>query len=286
MQYQFLLQDIGRAQERSLKAQEQVSSGKKISTPSDNPTAAADILRLHSEASQSDQYTRNLTFAQSKLQLTDGVLDTIQTMTERARTLGQLGFGNAALAPGYVTELNGIRDQLVTAANTTFAGRYIFGGSVTSTAPYVKNPDSSVSYNGNGEDMPIEISRGLTVQTQIPGSDLFSGSTDVFQVMSDLSTAMQAGDNAAIDAQVKKLEQFSDVLSVARTKVGGGLNTTTSVSNNLSAAKLSRETQLSQEESADLAAAISELTLSQNGLQATLAVGARISQLTILDYLR
>ncbi len=285
MRYQSLLQDVAQAQERAMKAQQQVSSGKRISKPSEDPVAASDILRLNSENNEGEQYSRNLTFAKSKLQATDGILDNIQQIVERVRNLGQLGFGNSQLGPGYVTEITALRDQLVTAANTTYAGRYIFGGTVTTTAPYVKNPDSTVTYNGNDQDMPLEINRGLTVQTQVSG-DLFSGSVDIFQVMSDLTTAMQAGDKPGIDAQLHKIEQFTDVLAIARTKVGGNINLASSVENDLSAGKLARSTELSQEEAADLATALSELTLTQNGLQATLSAGARMSQLSLLDYLR
>src|SRR5262245_31812252 len=94
MRYQSLLQDISRAQNRAVQAQQQVASGKKISTPSDDPTAAMDILRLNSEKGEGEQYSRNVTFAKSKLQATDGVLDTIEQLVERARTLSQSSFGN------------------------------------------------------------------------------------------------------------------------------------------------------------------------------------------------
>ena len=139
-------------------------------------------------------------------------------MVERARTLGQLGLGNPSPASAYVAEVTGLRDQIISAANTTHAGRYIFGGSTTTTPPYVKNPDTSVTYQGDDQDMPLQVSRNSTLQTQVPGSDIFNGSVDIFTTMSDLATAMQAGDKGAIDAQVKKLEQFSDVVSVARSK--------------------------------------------------------------------
>ena len=286
MRYQGFLEDVGRAQDRMMKAQQQVSSGKKIAKPSDNPEAASDILRLNSDKSESEQYLKDLTFAKSKLQLTDGVLETVEQVVERARTLGLSSLSNPSAAKAYVTEVTSLRDQLITTSNTTYAGRYIFGGSVTTTAPYVKNPNSTVTYNGDGNDMPLEIGRSLVVQTQIPGSDLFTGSVDIFDTLSDLATAMQAGDKAGMDAQVQKIEQFTDVLSVARSKVGGYLNMTTNVENDLASAKLARATVLSQEEAADLAAAISELSMSQNALQATLAVGARLSQLSIWDYLK
>jgi flagellar hook-associated protein 3 FlgL len=109
---------------------------------------------------------------------------------------------------------------------------------------------------------------------------------DIFVVMSDLAAAMQAGDKVAIDAQVNKLGQFADVVSVARSKIGGYLNTATNTENILGSAKLVREAQLSKDQDADLAQAISELTLNQQRLQAALAVSARVSQLTILDYLK
>src|SRR5690242_960902 len=139
MSYLNLLQDINRAQERAQNAQNQVSSGKKVLNPSDDPTAAADIVHLTSEGAEADQYARNVTFAQSKLQVTDGVLDNVQQMVERARTLGQASLGDLTTSTANVTELNGLRDQLLSAANTTYLNRFIFGGSVTTTPPYVKN---------------------------------------------------------------------------------------------------------------------------------------------------
>jgi len=286
MRYQSLLHDISAAQDRILKAQEQVTSGKKVSKPSDDPVAASDIIRLNSEKYEAAQYEQNLTFAQSRLQVTDGVLDTVQQVIERARTLGQLAFNNTAGANSYATELDSLREQLISTANTSNGGRFLFGGSVTTKTPYTKNPDSTVTYNGDTEGMPVSISRTATVETQIPGSDVFSGTVNIFQVMSDLSTAVTAGNKDGIDAQLKKIDQFADQISAARTKVGGYLNFVTNVESGLSAAKLARENQLSQEEAADMAASISELTMAQNGLQATLSVGARISQLSILDYLK
>src|SRR5438094_358824 len=100
------------------------------------------------------------------------------------------------------------QDRLQNSQNEVSTGKKV-------TPPYVKNPDTSVTYAGNNQDMPLQVSRNSTLQTQVAGSDIFSGSVDIFTTMSDLATAMQAGDKTAIDAQVKKLEQFSDTVSVA-----------------------------------------------------------------------
>jgi flagellar hook-associated protein 3 FlgL len=286
MGYLNLLQDINRAQERNQDAQNQVSSGKKVLNPSDDPTAAADIVQLSSEAAEADQYARNVTFAQSKLQVTDGILDNVQQMVERARTLGQSSLGDLTTSSANITELNGLRDQLLSAANSTYLGRFIFGGSVTTTSPYVKNPDSSVSYNGNSADMSVQVTRTTTLPTQVAGSDIFSGPVNVFDVMSNLSTAIQNRDKTAINDAVNQLGQFDDNVSTARSKVGGYLNLATAVQSQLSTANVARASNLSQEQDADLPTAISEMTQSQQTLQAALAVGARVSQLSILDFLQ
>jgi flagellar hook-associated protein 3 FlgL len=286
MRYNSVLSEIAHAQQRVLKAEQQVSSGKKVTKPSDDPMAAADILRINSDKRETDQYLRNLTFAKSKLQFTDGVLDSIEKVVERAVTIGQLSFGSPDQRAAYATELEGLRDQLISNANTAYAGRFIFGGSLTTQDPYVKNPDSSVTYNGNSEQTPLQISRTVSVQTQVPGSELFSGSVNIFDVMQDLVTAIQAGDKDGIDAGIGSLEQFSQAVSLAHTKVGGYMNLTANVESDHSSAKLAYETELTNKEAADLAKAITELTASQNSLQATLAVGANVAQLSILDYLK
>jgi len=175
---------------------------------------------------------------------------------------------------------------MISAANTTHAGRFIFGGSVTTTPPYIKNSDSSVTYQGNNQDMPLQVTRNSTLQTQIPGSGIFTGSVDIFATMSDLATAMQSGDKTAIDAQVKNLQQFNDVVSVARSKIGAYLNTATNIKSQQSASNVLRQTELSQAQDADIAQAATELAMSQQRLQATLAVGARVAQITLLDYLK
>ena len=284
--YQNLLRDIARVQERMQIAQDQVSSNKKVTKPSDDPSAAADIVRIFSEGSEAEQFNRNLTFAETRLNLADTALDSVEHMIERARTLGQLSFGDPTTAAVYKTELDGLRDQIISAANTVHAGRFVFGGSVTTNPPYVKNPDTSVSYQGNSEVVSLQVSRTSTLQTQVPGSQIFSGSLNVFQIMSDLSTAMQTGNKTGIDAQVKKLEQFADVVSIARSKIGSYVNTATNISAELTSGRLARENDLTHEQAANMAQAITDLNMSQSALQATLAVGARISTLSILDFLK
>ena len=285
MKYQSLLRDINRAQQRVLKAQEQVTSGKKVNKPSDNPVAASDILRINSEKAENEQFSRNLSFAQAKLHATEGAVNELESMVERALTVAQMSHGHPESKEAYVSELNGLRDQIMFNAGTTYAGRFIFGGSITTQQPYV-NTGTGIVYNGNSDPMALQISRGSSVPTQIPGSDLYSGTINIFNVIDSLVAAVQAENNTGIQTGIDSIRSFTEVVSMAQTKIGNYLNLTSSVANDLTAAKLANETELSNKEAADLAAAITELTVSQNGLQATLATGANISQLSLLNYMR
>jgi flagellar hook-associated protein 3 FlgL len=134
--------------------------------------------------------------------------------------------------------------------------------------------------------MSVQVTRTTTLPTQVAGSDIFSGPVNIFDVMSNLSTAIQNGDKTAINDNVNELGRFADSVSTARSKVGGYLNLATDVQSQLSTAHVARASNLSQEQDADLPTAISELTQSQQTLQAALAVGARVSQLSILDFLQ
>jgi len=171
-------------------------------------------------------------------------------------------------------------------ANQTYDGRYIFGGSVTTTAPYVKNPDGSVSYVGNSNPVSLQVGRDTTLQAQIPGNQIFSGTANVFTAISSLVTAINAGDTAGISTQVNQLEQVFQQTSTARSQIGGYVNVATSLQSQLTNDGLSNAQDLNNAQSADPAQAITNLTLAQTNYQATLAVGAKISQLSLLDYLR
>jgi flagellar hook-associated protein 3 FlgL len=286
MTYLSFLNNLQQTKQEMADAELQVTSGKKVNKPSDDPSAAADIVQISGEQAANDQFTKNINAANAKLNAADTALSGVQTMINRVVQLGELGISTGSNAQDYVQELQGLRDQMISVANTTDQGRYIFGGTMTTTPPYVKQADSSVTYQGNNTAGTLQIGPNTTVETQIPGSQIFSGSVDIFSTMSQLISAMQAGDSNGVATQVAQLQQFSDTVSTAQSRVGGDLNVASAASNNLSAQGMAQATELNNVQSSDMAQAITQLTLSQTNLQATLAVGARIAQMSLLDYLK
>jgi flagellar hook-associated protein 3 FlgL len=283
--YRNLLRDVAGIQEKMLVSQNQVSSGKKMSKPSDDPSAATDVLRLNGEKSEVAQYLRNIDSGRGRLDFADNVLDSVERMVERIRTLGILSMSDASKGPLYAVEISGLRDQIVSSANSTYQGKFIFGGSRTENPPYVVNPDQSVTYQGNSEKVKLQVSRTATLQVQIPGSDVFSGSVNIFQTATDLLSAINSGDQAAVNTQLTKLEQFHQGLGVSRARVGGLLNVSATVEGDLRDYQLVRDGELARVESANLAEALTAFTQNENALRAATAIGARISGTSILDYL-
>lgn len=284
--YRNLLQDLQRISQRMQTAQNQVSSGKKLVRPSDNPSGAADVVRIDAEQAANAQYLDNLATAQSRLQFADTTMDSVQVATERIRSLALLSENSTTSAAASIAEIKGLRDQLLASANSAIDGQFIFSGSDTQQPAYVKAADGTITYAGNSDVMKLQVGRTSTLQTQIPGGEIFSGSVDIFKSITDLVSALTSGNTAGIQAQVSNLEKFSETLSTVRGQLGGLMNVATTSQNELKQVDLVRTAQLSQLQDADLAQALSEFSQSQTALQAATAVGAKITSVSLLDYLK
>ena len=283
--YNNLLRDIERIAERMSNTQLQISSGKKLNKPSDDPVAVSDVIRIQAEQSETRQYQDNLATAKSRLNFADSTLQGVETMIERVRSLALSSMSNLAAASLQVSEISGLREQILAAANSVIDGQFMFAGSNVDTPAYSQASNGTVTYNGNTDVVRLQIGRATTLQVQVPGSDIFTGSVDIFATIQRLETAMNTGNQAGIAAEVKNLEQFSTVLSSGMGKIGGLVNVAQSVDSELTTYSLGRTEQRSRLEDANLAAALTDYTQAETALKAATAVGARISNISILDYL-
>jgi flagellar hook-associated protein 3 FlgL len=283
--YNSLLSGIQDIQQRLQQAQIELTTGNKINQLSDDPAGSADIVRLTANKSEIDQYANNAAAAQNRLQTTDSVLSSVQNVVQRVIALGEGALTNPSAALPSVPEIVSLRDQLVSSANTAFQGTYLFGGSVADVPPYVVQPDQSVTYQGNSEVLQVQVGRASTLQIQVPGDQAFSGSVNVFDSVKELSDAIQAGDKTAIQTEVNNLQQYFDSVSTVRSQVGALTNAAQNAQSDLQSYELARASDQSRIQSADLAKASTDFTQAETSLQAAMAAGAKISQLSILDFL-
>jgi flagellar hook-associated protein 3 FlgL len=268
----------------------ELSSGRRVNQPSDDPAASALLIDNHDRTTFTARYLQSLDSLQGQFQSADSTLSSVVTALQRALTLGVQG-ANGTLSDSDRTaiagELQGIQDQLISLGNTAFQGRQLFAGTVTGTPAFAKDATvpSGVRYDGNDAVKTVQIGDGYRIAANKPGSQIFvAPGHDVFQAMTGLIQAMQS--NTGIAAAVTTLRDSFDFVSAQRVFYGNGMNQAQSQSTYLGTAKL----QLAQQENtlgaADLEAAASRLVNSQNSTNATLAAIGRISQLNLFDYLK
>jgi flagellar hook-associated protein 3 FlgL len=285
-----LLAALNQSQLATQQAELEISSGRSVNVPSDNPTAAALLVENNDQATFNAGYLQSLAAVQGQLSTADSTLASVVTALQRATTLGIEG-ANGTLSDGdraaIAEELQGIRSQLVSLANTSYEGRYVFAGTNTNTAPYMVdgNLPSGVSYVGNGGVNDVSIGSGYKIAVNQPGSQLFSAAgSDVFLAINNLIKSLQS--NSGIDTAVTAVGAASSYLSAQRVFYGNAMNQAQSQTNYLSAAKQQIAQQQNTLGAADLATAASNLTQTQIDTQATLAVISKLSQNNLFDYIK
>ena len=267
-----------------------ISTGRSVNQPSDNPTAAALLVDNNDQATFNAGYLQSLSAVQGQLSTADSTLSSVVTALQRAISLGVEG-GNGTLSDSdrasIANELQGIQSQLVSLGNTSYQGRFIFGGTSTGTPPYVvdNNAPSGVSYAGNPGVNQVSIGSGYKLAINLPGSQLLSAAgNDVFLSVHNLIQALQT--NTGIPDAVTAVGAASSYISAQRVFYGNASNQAQSQTTYLNTAKL----QIAQQENtlggADLATAATNLTQAGIDTQATLAAISKLSQNNLFDYLK
>lgn len=269
---------------------QQISSGQSVSVPSDNPGAAAALVQNAAQTSTADQFLRSIGSVQGEVASADSTLSSVTTALQRAISLGveaANGTLNASDRAAIAIEVQGIQTQLVGLANLSYQGSYVFAGTATQTAPYALDPASAsgVTYAGNSNTNSITLGNDFTLQTNVPGSQLFSAAgSDVFQSIQDLLTGLQTG--TGIAAAVGEVNSAANYLDAQRVFYGNAENQLTAQQTYLNTDTTSLAQQQNTLGGADLATAISNLTSEETAHQATLAAVAGANQPNLFSYLK
>lgn len=269
----------------------QLASGKSINAPSDNPAGAAALTINQAAQNQTDTYTSNVTDLQTKLQIGDSALSSVVTALEQAISLGTEA-GNSTLSDSnrgaIATQLSGIQQQLVSLANTTSGGTFLFSGTLVETQPFALDASSpsGVDYAGNNSLQSVELSPGQNLNVNVPGSQIFlNASGNVFQAINQMITAIQT--NNGIGTAVTDLGQAAQEFNAQRQTYGTALNQLTTTGNFLASEKVQLQTQQSNIGGADLAKVTGDFSQSETAYSALLESAAKVLSLpNLLTYLQ
>lgn len=167
--------DLVQKQSELAQAQLQISTGKRVNTPSDDPARSAHIVRMQEAESQLEQYQRNASLAESQLSLEEAALSGTTNTLMRIRELAlsaNSGTVDDSSRAAHNSEVKLRMDELFDLANSKDSlGNYLFSGSNTQTTPFTR--DSGISYNGSDDVQLTTIGLGRKIQTGDSGADAF-----------------------------------------------------------------------------------------------------------------
>ncbi|AXC10413.1 Flagellar hook-associated protein FlgL [Acidisarcina polymorpha] len=185
---------------------QELSSGSRVTSLSDDPGAAADNVVLTAQVAQNDTFTQTASTTEGRLQLSDSALGSVVsqlTAAISAATAANNSTLNSTNVIGYSNQLAGIRDEVLSLANTSYLGGFLFAGSQGSTTPFTLNNSgvpAVVVYNGDNNTTSIQTPTGQAIQLNLTGSQVFTtgvAGTDVFQTLNALVADFATGTPSA-----------------------------------------------------------------------------------------
>jgi flagellar hook-associated protein 3 FlgL len=253
----------------------QVATGKRLTQLGDSPAGSAELVSLTDLASQIDQYRSSSNTVSYFLKASDSALNEVNNLLtsvySKASQAGTDTVGDDQLV-SLAAEIRSLRDQMLSLANSQAGGRYLFAGSMVTTAPFILEGDT-VTYQGDGEINSVRIDEGTEVEPGLPGSEAFGAA---FAVIESVLTAIDSGDRSAIGTALNQFASAMSDVGQARGKIGAGL----SLIENAEARLDVRETSLKERRSgikdADMVAAIVQLNQAQTALQTAISAGGSI----------
>jgi flagellar hook-associated protein 3 len=192
LQGQLPLQSIDQTQEQLLQLQNELSTGKSVNTPSDNPAAAAAIEQLNQAIQQSTAYNNNLQTAQSSLSQADSSMGSLQTLLTQAQSIASQNVGSTASATqrsAAADVVQSLYSQLLSIANTSNNGVYLFGGENSATAPFVQTANG-IEYVGSTATLQTAVDQNMDQSFQVDGANLFGALSDAVQGSVNLAPSL------------------------------------------------------------------------------------------------
>jgi flagellar hook-associated protein 3 FlgL len=268
--------------DRSARLQQQLSSGRRIGQPSDDPSGTASAMTFRSQRMAAEQHLRNIDGAQGRLAATDSAISDLSDRLNRVREL-LVQSQNAALSPegraALGAEISSIRSNVLDIYNTRYLDRPVFGG----TTPGDVAVDASGTYVGDEAPVEVRISRDATVRVDVQGTAVAADTVPALldQLALEVPTApgvTTASFDALDAARSKVLQSMGDVgaraarVDTSRTQVDS--------------LRLDLQSRVSQNEDVDLPETIMNLQAQQVAYQSALGAAAKIMQTSLADFIK
>ncbi|MEF9951647.1 MAG: flagellar hook-associated protein FlgL [Clostridium sp.] len=294
------------------KLQMQLSTGQKVSRPSDDPFVVTRTMELKSSIAANERYKQNIEEARGWTDTEEMALGQMNDVLQKVRELTVKASNDGALSDAdknaISTQLQQLKEQLVEIGNTSYDGRYVFSGQATTQKPFEifkdpkdpNNPNNGkVIYKGSNAGLDKELAPGVSLDIGISGSEFFKdkytssvpGVTDpyidnsgIFSTIDKLIASIDGGGDTsgligALDANIENI-------TTIRSASGARQNRLEDMHAKNGSETFNMTTLLSKTYDIDVAEKFMEAKVMESVFQASLKVGSMVMQSSILDFLR
>jgi flagellar hook-associated protein 3 FlgL len=293
------LNDLASLQNRMTKTQAELTSGIRISKPSDDPTAVGDVLQLESDIGRATQVASNFNGVKSEVDTASGVVQNAVSLLDQARSLAAQG-ASTTISPtdrtAMAAQAEQILNTLIDDSRATFDGQYLFSGDNSSQPAYsvnLANPNGVNRLVTAPATRLIQDSSGQTFAVAKTAQDLFDhrnpddslAADNVFAAVNSLRVALANNDQAGAVAAASAIQTAQDYLNQQGAFYGAVQNRITNALDVAQKFQLQSQTALSNERDTDVAKAATELTQEQLSQQAAMQAQASMPRNSLFDIL-
>ncbi len=280
-----LLADIAAADQRRLQTHLQMSSGRRLLRPSDDPIGVVTALRYRSALTEIKAFSANIGEARDWLDATESALRNAAAILQRAREVAVLGANGIVASGSYgalAEEIRTLRQEIILLGNSAHAGRYLFGGHQT-VDPARPPFDAAGNYHGDAGAILREIGPGVTMQINVPGDQAFSAA---LAALDQLANDLAAGNAAAVGNDLATLDGVLDGLMALRARIGAKMNRLELAQMRMQEVEVAVTQLQSGVEEVDVAEVAVRLSVHENAYRVALAATGRLLQTSLLDFLK
>ena len=289
-----LVRNLDRSYGRMVKFQQELSSGSRLNSLSDDPAAVERSLSLRTELRNMEQFQKNIDDGTGWLELSEANLSELETLFVEARGLAVQGASDTydgQQRRAVADQIDQFLEHAVSLSESRYRGRYIFAGTQTNDPPYaaVRDQDGrilSLAPRGdNTGSIEREVSDGIIQQVNVPGGDVFEGSLNAFDVLIELRDALASNSVTEVRSSLTQLSDMRERISSVRGVIGARVNRMELTRSVLDRVSSEMTSILSEDEDVDLTATIVNLQQEQDVFQAALASGASIIPQSLMDFI-
>jgi flagellar hook-associated protein 3 FlgL len=272
----------------------ELSSGLSVTSLESNPSAVGQSTLYSSAISRDDSYVQAATTSTALAQVTDSALGEVVTQLTQAISLGIEGANDTSNADNRSTiagQISSIQDQVLSLANTSYLGQYVFAGSQGTTKPYTQDTSTTpatTTYNGDSAIQYTTTPTGQKIQTNLTGSSVFGASgANVFTALNTLAADLSGGaSSATLQADTAAVSTALQTVTTQRNVIDNSLTQLQSTSTYTQTSETQLEALQSSLVSANTPSVVTQLSGLETQGQALMSVISTLEKNSLFDYLR